>query len=125
MTTVLICGGRNFSDVALLSMTLTKLFRELHVAKVVTGAARGADTLGHAYAKHRGIPATEVKADWSKYGHAAGSRRNQQMLDDHPDIQVVIAFPGGTGTDDMVRRSIRAGVPITFRIDVDGLIELV
>ena len=41
----------------------------------------------------------------------AGPLRNQRMLDEgKPDL--VVAFPGGGGTKDMVRRSVKAGVPI-------------
>ncbi len=41
--------------------------------------------------------------------------RNQQMLDEaKPDM--VLAFPGGRGTDDMVSRAEKAGVPVTIAL---------
>lgn len=44
-------------------------------------------------------------------GKAAGPIRNQRMLDEgKPDL--VVAFPGGRGTADMVRRAKAAGVPV-------------
>jgi hypothetical protein len=46
-----------------------------------------------------------------KHGRAARPIRNQRMLDEgKPDL--VVAFPGGRGTTDMIRRAERAGVPV-------------
>ena len=50
----------------------------------------------------------EMPADWTKHGKAAGPIRNQKMLDECPDL--VVAFPGGKGTADMVRRAMKAGI---------------
>jgi hypothetical protein len=51
-----------------------------------------------------------VMADWS-IGRKAGPIRNQRMLDEHaPDL--VVAFPGGRGTADMVRRARKSGVEV-------------
>ena len=46
----------------------------------------------------------KVDADWAKYGPVAGPIRNQDMLDLHRP-KMVIAFPGGKGTADMVKRA--------------------
>jgi hypothetical protein len=41
----------------------------------------------------------------------AGPLRNYQMLEEgKPDL--VVAFPGGGGTKDMVRRAVKAGVSV-------------
>ena len=94
------------------------LFRELdalHTARgvtaIISGCARGADTLGIEWAEARGMEVARFPADWETHGRAAGPIRNQQMLDDgKPDL--VIAFPGGRGTADMVRRARAAGVEL-------------
>jgi hypothetical protein len=50
-------------------------------------------------------------ADWNTHGRAAGPIRNQRMLDEvKPEL--VVAFPGGRGTADMVRRAREAGVNV-------------
>lgn len=111
MTRVLICGGRDFSNYALLHATLTKLDIERVFTSVITGGARGADDLGRMWAHRRAIPVTEYPANWTKHGKAAGPIRNQLMLDEaKPDL--VVAFPGGAGTADMVRRARQAGVEV-------------
>jgi hypothetical protein len=57
----------------------------------------------------RGVDIRTFSADWDKLGAAAGPVRNQKMLvEGRPDL--VVAFPGGKGTADMVRRSERAGI---------------
>ena len=52
-------------------------------------------------------------ADWQKYGRAAGPIRNKQMLDEgSPDL--VIAFAGGRGTENMVKQSEAKKVPVVW-----------
>lgn len=115
---VLVCGGREFDDWNLLNKTLLKLTYDNGTGVdpdevvIIQGGAKGADFLGRVWAKHHfGVTQEEYPADWKTYGKAAGSIRNQQMLDEgKPDL--VIAFPGGVGTADMVRRAKKAGVEV-------------
>lgn len=79
--------------------------------------ARGTDTLAARAAEEFGLAVHPMAADWIRYGHAAGSRRNQAMLDTHPRPSLVITFPGGRGTADMVRRAKDAGVPVRIVAD--------
>lgn len=108
MTRVLVCGGRNFDDAALLERTLCAL-RPCPTV-IISGGAPGADkwaaVWGDHYAENEIYP-----ADWRRFGNRAGPIRNQRMLDDgKPDL--VIAFPGGRGTADMVRRAKAAGIEV-------------
>ena len=57
-------------------------------------------------------PAEAHPADWKKHGKAAGPIRNQEMLEAEGGIDLVIAFPGGTGTADMVRRAEKAKIEV-------------
>jgi hypothetical protein len=77
---------------------------------IIHGGASGADRLAGEWAASRGIPVEVHPADWQKYGRAAGPIRNQQMIDRKPDM--VVAFPGGRGTADMVRRVRMAGIEL-------------
>ena len=71
---------------------------------IIHDGAPGADTLAAEVAQELGIRARAYPADWRKHGRAAGPIRNQLMLDDgKPDI--LVAFPGGKGTADMIRRA--------------------
>ena len=105
---VLVCGGRDFYDGALLKRTLDDIVTELDVV-VIHGGARGADSLASWWASTRGFSVEIYPADWNAHGSAAGPIRNQEMIDKgKPDL--VVAFPGGKGTADMVRRAKAAGV---------------
>jgi hypothetical protein len=63
------------------------------------------------YADEHGLSQERFPADWDTHGRAAGPIRNQRMLDvGKPDF--VIAFPGGHGTANMVRKAKAAGVQV-------------
>lgn len=107
----IVCGGRDYSDWEHVVRTLDAI----GVTELAHGCASGADSLAKAWAYLRRIPTAQYPANWAN-GKAAGPIRNQRMLDDFkPDA--VIAFPGGRGTADMVRRAQAAGVKI---ITVEG-----
>lgn len=114
---VLVCGGRYFSDYESLRRYLDDFFykRELIHANctMIVGGAPGADSLAERWVRdHSYAMKIEVyKADWKKYGRAAGVIRNIQMLEEgKPDL--VIVFPGGRGTANMVELARKAGVPV-------------
>jgi hypothetical protein len=68
------------------------------------------------WAKQFGIQTLAFPADWKTHGKAAGFIRNQRMLDEgKPDL--VLGFPGGSGTADMCSRAERAGVRVV-RVDL-------
>lgn len=107
---ILVCGGREFSDYPRVERILDWLYAD-QITCIIHGGARGADTLAGAYAKHSFIECEVYPAEWDKYGNSAGPVRNQQMLDEgKPDL--VIAFPGGAGTRNMIMLARRAGVDV-------------
>ena len=111
MQTVLVCGGRDYDDEARLFGILDVANAANPIKLLVYGSAPGADELAGRWARHAGVHHKLYPANWKEEGEAAGQKRNQRMLDDaQPDL--VIAFPGGVGTADMVRRSEKAGVPV-------------
>lgn len=91
---------------------LDTLRREHGALTIIEGGATGADTLAREWwkARHVGELIT-VRADWKKHGKAAGPIRNQHMVD-HYKPELVVAFPGGRGTADMVRRAKAADVKV-------------
>lgn len=106
---VLVCGGRNYDDVARLSAVLNKLHSEAGVDKIIEGGANGADRLARQWAYAQDVSCDTYEADWENQGAFAGPARNKRMLDEgKPDL--VIAFPGGRGTADMVKKARKAGV---------------
>jgi hypothetical protein len=97
---IVVTGGRDFDDYAKVSGALGVFSGSIELAH---GCARGADSLCERYARSRGWTVRRFPADWNRLGKRAGVVRNQQMIDEfRPDVAV--AFPGGRGTADMVRR---------------------
>lgn len=116
---VLVCGGRDFADDILLAEVLDDIDSQRRITTVIEGEARGADTLAREWADRRRIRVERYPANWDRDGKAAGPIRNRLMLEKgRPDL--VVAFPGGRGTADMVEQSQRAGV----RVHVVGAIRL-
>jgi hypothetical protein len=105
---IIYCGGRDYDD-RWTVRTYVDAFK-LGAIIVVHGGARGADALVDEAARAKGHPVEVFPADWKRHGKGAGPIRNQAMLDAGADF--VVAFPGGRGTADMVRRAREAGVPV-------------
>lgn len=106
---VLVCGGRHYQDRDRVFSVLDSLSPEV----VIEGGADGADRLAYCWVRERRSCQgwERYEAEWDKHGKGAGPLRNQRMLDEgKPDL--VLAFPGGRGTADMVRRAKRAGVEV-------------
>lgn len=100
---ILVCGGRNFNKRNFVFRCLDSfLDHNPSINCVVHGAATGADSLAGEWARSRNIEERPYPADWKKYGKRAGYLRNEEMLfKEKPDV--VIAFPGGKGTENMVQ----------------------
>jgi hypothetical protein len=108
----LVCGGRGYDDADALSQFMDELAQRITIDAVIDGDARGADRMAGEWACRRDIENIKFRAEWEKLGRKAGPIRNQFMLDEgRPDV--VVAFPGGWGTADMVRRARLAGVEVT------------
>lgn len=108
---VLVCGGRDYDD----AERLNEIFDASHsfnpISCLIHGAARGADQLAADWALSRDVLCLAYPADWAREGRAAGPIRNQKMIEfGKPDV--VVAFPGGRGTADMIRRAEAARIPV-------------
>jgi hypothetical protein len=110
----IICGSRDEDDLGFVWSQL-----DAHHAlmgpfeRVIHGNYRGVDKLAAAWAEANDVPHSddEFTAEWGRLGSKAGPLRNQRMIDEgRPDA--CIAFPGGNGTADMVRRARAAGLQI-------------
>jgi hypothetical protein len=110
--TVIVCGGRDFSDLNRVWRGLDH-FEEQYgsIGKLVHGGATGADALAAEWGERSSAKVVSVPAAWRKYGKRAGPIRNQRMLDEHRP-NYVIAFEGGKGTADMCARAVAAGVEV-------------
>lgn len=108
---VIVCGGRDFRSPAQVWRELDRLHAEHKFSAFMHGGAKGVDAFAREWAIRQ--PSIELficKADWDRYGRSAGPKRNARMLEWHPDL--VVAFPGGRGTANMVSQAEAAGVKV-------------
>lgn len=110
---VLVTGDRDWKD-------KEKIKREIEQFPIETiiihGAARGADSLAEEVATSLGLKTIIYPALWNTYGKAAGYIRNRQMIKEHPDVQLVLAFhsdlKNSKGTRDMVSVAKTFNIPV-------------
>lgn len=125
---VLVCGGRAYANQHWIFTVLTCQHMLTPFTELIHGDAGnvrvttmpdgldyeytlGADKLAGKWAESVEIPVRVFRANWRLHGGAAGPIRNGQMLrDGKPDL--VIAFPGGRGTANMIQQARAAGVKI-------------
>lgn len=67
--------------------------------------------MAHVWAFFEGCPVIRMDANWDFYGKKAGPIRNTWMLK-YATPDLVIAFPGGGGTADMVAQAEAAGIDV-------------
>lgn len=125
MTTAIICGSRDYvmhhTDIS----WLDALHETYKFTLVIEGGCRRkykgmdlptADLLGYQWARSRKITTATMDANWGEYGNAAGPIRNSAMAELGVTLNaIVIAFPGGRGTEDMCTKAEAKGLKIIRR----------
>ena len=111
---VLICGDRNWHNMAAIERELKKFDKD---TIVIEGECRGADILGRFVAEKLGLRVIPFPAKWHIYKRGGGPVRNQQMLDEGKP-ELVLAFhediSESVGTIDMVNKAKRAGIKVVI-----------
>lgn len=106
-----VVGGRDFFDYALLKEKLDKVHSRKKITAIISGGARGADSLGAAWAIENGIRCIEFFPDWNKFGKRAGFLRNEHIIS---EADVCIAFWDGKsrGTKSSIDFAEKKGIPL-------------
>lgn len=97
---VAVIGSRNFNDYEKVKQVLSTK----NITLLVSGGAKGADTLGQKYAEEHDIETKIFLPDWEKYGKKAGFLRNSDIIN---ESELVIAFWDGfsKGTLDSLKKA--------------------
>ncbi len=82
-----VTGSRDYTNYAQMERYLNILLSNYSNVEIVSGGARGADTLARDYAKNHNYAYKEFPADWEKDGKRAGVLRNEEMQ------KYIAAFP--------------------------------
>ena len=113
VTRLIVCGGKDFQDRDFFREKLDALINRYEYVELVSGHAKGADTLAEIYAYNNRIPIKIFRAYWELYGKAAGPKRNREMLEYARETDcAVIAFWNGKsrGTGNMLKQAKAAGI---------------
>ncbi len=103
MTKILVTGGRDYTDEKFIFETLDRLHRKHNFTCLIHGDAQGVDKISERWAINNDVPVESHPANWELHGKSAGPIRNSEMLKSNPTM--LIAFPGGKGTADMVKKA--------------------
>ena len=121
MIKVIIAGSRNFYNYDIVEDTVVSYFMSRGILKenveIISGGARGADSLGEQLADSYGLKLTVFPAQWNTYGKAAGMIRNKEMADyaiKDSDKAILFAFWDGQsrGTKGMIDIAKRCGMEV-------------
>lgn len=99
----IVAGSRTFNNYKLLKSTLDEI---TEITEIVSGTAKGADTLGEKYAKESNIPLVLFPADWNKYRNSAGYIRNEEMAK-YADACIVFWDGKSKGTKHMIDLALK------------------
>jgi len=96
---LIIAGSRNFNDYNLLKNEINNL--KYNITEIVSGTAKGADTMGEKYATEYNIKLTKFPAEWNTYGKKAGMIRNK-VMGDYSDVCIAFWDSYSKGTKQMI-----------------------
>lgn len=101
---ILIAGSRSWTNHRIIQEYIHSLPESV---TIITGGAKGADSIAHEIAKRAGLQTKVYLADWNKYGRGAGMIRNKEMI---ADADMVCCFWDGesTGTKNTIDLAINA-----------------
>lgn len=111
-----VTGGRDYEPTRAELIRFIALLERLGVTTLRHGCARGVDTIA-SIEVCQALPDIVVEpwpASWKKHGKAAGTIRNKTMLvpRDLPRADVLVAFPGGRGTENCAQQARQFGIQI-------------
>lgn len=100
---VIIAGCRDFNDFVFMKESIDNLVNlgKVNITEIVSGKAKGADTLGEKYASLNNIQVKEFPANWNLYGKKAGILRNQEM-GNYADCLIAFWDNNSRGTKHMI-----------------------
>lgn len=115
---LLVCGSRSFDNYNLMRDKLDYYLQNKRNIVIVSGDAKGADSLAKKYAKEKGYEIKIFMARWDKYGKRAGYIRNEKMFNyikRFPECGCVAFWDGksrGTMHDINIAKTIKVPIKI-------------
>lgn len=110
----IIAGSRDIIDYGLVTEAMNRI--DWDVTEIVSGGARGIDTLGERWASDNNVSLKIFPADWDTYGKAAGPIRNAQMAK-YADALVAIWDGKSRGTSNMIGEAKDLGLKVVVFLE--------
>ena len=103
-----VVGSREFEDYAWMEHCLRSCIRVEEIDVVISGGARGADSLAARFAAAHGLPLVVCSPDWKRHGKRAALIRNLEIVN---RADMLVAFWDGVshGTRDTIAKARLAG----------------
>ena len=79
--------------------------------EIISGGARGTDTIAREYALQHSLPFTEIRPDYARYSKGAPLRRNAEIIE-RADLVIALWDGKSTGTAHSIELCHRAEKPI-------------
>ena len=115
---IIVAGSRNFVDYGKLEASLNEIINGIReTVTIISGGARGADSLGERYAIDHDLSLVRFPADWKTKGRAAGVIRNREMAEyavRDGATGILVAFWDGEsrGTKNMINKAVSKGMEV-------------
>ncbi len=106
---LIIAGSRSITDYTVLQYAIAQSDFS-NITEVVSGCARGVDTLGERWASEQNLLVTRMRANWGRFGQAAGQYRNWEMAE-YASGLLALWDGESRGTMHMIDCMRRAGKP--------------
>lgn len=105
----IIAGTRTIEDKNVVYFAIEK--SQFKITEVVSGKAKGVDSIGEKWAIDNNIPIIEFPAHWTQFGKKAGPLRNQEMVE-YADALIAVWNGASSGTKDVINRARKNGLKI-------------
>ena len=114
MNYVIVAGDRDYIDYDHVRAKMNALWDAIGPFELISGNARGVDTVSGNIAADAGITIHDYPADWDKHDKGAGPIRNKAMLNHPATYLLAFLSPTSRGTQNMVDQAHKANLPITI-----------
>lgn len=108
---VAIVGDRNFIDYSYFKWIIDSYRNKYGISFIISGGARGTDSLAERYAKENEISYTVFVAEWSKYGNGAGPIRNKKIVE-NCDVMIAFLAKESKGTKNSIEQAKNSSKPV-------------
>ncbi len=117
MSKFAVVGSRNIQDYQMVK----EILDNYDISLIISGGAKGIDTLSEQYANDNNIPTKIHYAEWEKFGKSAGMIRNEYIINDADKI-IAIWDGFSKGTKNSINHAKRLKKPLfLYTLGLSGL----